>query len=92
MPHLSNTIDAEVFLKDTLDLRLQFFVSLGAIRKAFRISALGQMIIERGWGNRQDAADWLDPMIAPVIFFELDHRFNGRSSSVPLRGSRRLRR
>lgn len=34
MPDLSNTIDAEVFLKDTLNLGLQFLVTLGAIRKA----------------------------------------------------------
>lgn len=34
MLDLPHAIDAEVFLKDTLDLRLQFFVTLGAIRKA----------------------------------------------------------
>ena len=34
VPDLSNAIDAEVFLKDTLDFRVQFFVTFGAIGKA----------------------------------------------------------
>lgn len=34
MPDLANAIDADVFLKDTLDFRPQFFVTLAAIRKA----------------------------------------------------------
>jgi hypothetical protein len=47
VPNLANAIDAEVLLKDTLDLGLQFFVTLGAIREARRVSALCQMTIER---------------------------------------------
>ena len=82
MPHFASSVDAEVFLKDTHNLGLQFRVTLGMIRKVRRVRALGQMMKERGWGNRQDTADWLDPMCTPVIFYELDHRLNGRSSSA----------
>ena len=45
LPDLANTVDAEVFLKNTLDLWLEFLVTLGAIRKAERVSPLGLMVI-----------------------------------------------
>jgi len=37
---LSNAIDAEVFLKNTRNLGFPFYVSLRALRKALRVSAL----------------------------------------------------
>lgn len=81
-PNLAHAVDAEVFLKDTFNLGLKFCVSLGTIRKAQWVYPVGQIVIERCWGNRQHAADWLDPMVSAMIFNELDHRLNGRSRSA----------
>jgi len=82
VPNFANPIDLQVLLKDTFNLGLQVFVTLGAIRQTLRIGPLGQVVIESGWGNRQNPANRLDPMIIAVIFDELDHFLNGRSSSA----------
>ena len=92
MPNLPHAVDFEILLKDPFDLGLELLITLGTIRKAGRIGSLGHVVIECRWGNRQNPANRLDPMIRAVIFNELDHFLNGRSSSVPLRGSRRMRR
>ena len=92
MPDLPHAVDFEILFKDPFDLGLELLITLGTIRKPRSISLFGKVVIKRRWGNRQNPANWLDPMISTVILYELDHRLNGRSSSVPLRGSRRLRR
>ena len=45
-----------------------------------------------GGGNRQNPANRLNPMIIVVIFDELDHFLNGRSSSACAKYAEALRR
>lgn len=87
MPDFANAIDLQVLLKDPFSLGLELLITFGAIRQARRISPLRHVVVERRWGNRQNPANRLDPMISAVIFYEADHFLNGRSSSVPLPGS-----
>ena len=83
MPNLTDAVDAEVFLEHTFDPGRQISITSGTVGQTRRVHSLGQMVIKRRWGNRQHMADWLDPKISTVIFYEPDHRLNGRSSSVP---------
>ena len=81
---LPHAIHAEVFLEYALVLGLQFNITLRPRRQKRRVRFLRQVVIKCGWGNRQHTADWLDPVNFAMIFYEPDHRLNGRSSSVPL--------
>src|SRR3546814_13733331 len=45
-----------------------------------------------GWGDRQNPADRLDPIIIPMLINETDHRLNGRSSSAWAKYAEALRR
>jgi hypothetical protein len=91
-PDLPHTLDIEILLKDPFDLGLEFSIALSTVRQAGRIGPLGHVVIESGWGNRQNPANRLDPMIIVVIFDELDHFLNGRSSSACAKYAEALRR
>ena len=92
MPDFAHAIDLEVLLKDPFNLGLELLITFGTIRQARRIGPLGHVVIESRWGNRQNPANRLDPMISTVIFYELDHRLNGRSSSAWAKYADALRR
>lgn len=85
-PDFTHAIDAEIVLKHTPDFGLQGHVTTGTSRQTRGISLLGTIQIIGGWGDRQNAADRLDPVVRPVIVDKRDHFLNGRSSSVPLPG------
>jgi hypothetical protein len=81
-PHLADAIDAEVLLVYPPDLDLQGGIALNPCRQLARIGAPGGvgMICRRG--DRQDAADRLDPVDGAVLVDEGDHGLNRRSSSA----------
>ena len=59
--------------------------------RAGNMSPLGRLLRNRLPGNgrrdRQDPADRLDAVDNALILNEDDHRFSGRTSSVPLHGN-----
>ena len=67
-------------------------IALGSWRQPGRINAPGDVSAVSGWGDRQHAADRLDPMPPTVIVDERDHRLNGRSSSAWAKYADALRR
>ena len=73
MPDFARTINLQVLLKAPFDLGLELLVTFGAIRQTGRIGELGLIVVERRWGNRQNPANLLDPMISAVIVNEADH-------------------
>ena len=92
MPRLANPVDLIILILDPCDFRTQFRISLLPRRGLGRVSEARQAMVVCRRRNRQDPADRLDAVDNALIFNEADHRLSGRSSSVPLRGSRRLRR
>jgi len=54
VPDLAYAIDLEIGNEHALDLRAKFAVTPGPIRKPFRLSPLGQMIVISGRGDRQN--------------------------------------
>src|SRR5690606_4043277 len=63
LPRYTDAIDREVLGKDPHDLRLEGFVALGTCRQPRGIPALGNTLMIGGWGDWQDAADRLDPIM-----------------------------
>src|SRR5207302_120773 len=57
-----------------------------------RVGAPGSVRAVGGWGDRQHAADRLDPICPTMIVDEGDHRLNGRSSSAWAKYADALRR
>ena len=81
-PNLADPIDREVLGKDPHDLRLEGFIALGTSRQPRGITPLGNMLMISGWGDWQDPADRLDPVMPTMFVDKGDHRFSGRSSSA----------
>jgi hypothetical protein len=81
-PNLAHAIDREVLGKDPHDLRLEGFIALGTARQPRGITALGDMLMIGGWGDWQDPADRLDPVMPAMFVDKGDHRFSRRSSSA----------
>jgi hypothetical protein len=60
-PDLSNPVDTEVRLEDTADRPAQFGVPAVSCRSALGIGPAGGVLVVRRRGDRQNAADRLDP-------------------------------
>ncbi len=67
MPNLAHPVDPPVRLAHALDLGPQRRVPPGTIRQPGRIGPLRQVVIIGGWGDRQNLADRLDPVLLPMI-------------------------
>jgi hypothetical protein len=63
-------------------MRLQRLIALDARRRFVRAPPSRIVLILGGWGDRQDAADRLDPVRGAMIVNESDHGLNRRSSSA----------
>src|SRR5438874_2518964 len=81
-PHLAHAVDAEVCLEHPPDLGGQHQVAPRSRWQLGRVGAPGSVRAVGGWGDRQHAADRLDPICPTMIVDEGDHRLNGRSSSA----------
>jgi hypothetical protein len=81
-PHLPDAIDAEVLLVHAPDFGPQSDIALGPCRQLARIGAPGGVGVIRRRGDRQNAADRLDPVAGAVLVDEGDHGLNRRSSSA----------
>jgi hypothetical protein len=66
-PDLPDAVDPEVLLVHTPDLDLQGGITPGPCRQLGRIGAPGGMGIIRRRGDRQDAADRLDPVEGAML-------------------------
>src|SRR5262245_43642258 len=71
-----------MLIPNTLDDRAQDRVLLGARRPPPRVAFFRFAFEVRGRGDRQHAADRLDPELLPMIVNERDHHFARRSSSA----------
>ena len=85
-------IDREALGKDPHDLRLEGFIALGTGRQPRGIPSLGNMLMIGGWGDWQDPADRLDPIMPTMLVDKGDHRFSGLSSSPQAKYAEALRR
>jgi len=81
-PHLPDAIDAEVLLVHAPDLGPQSDIAPGPCRQLARIGAPCGMGVIRRRGDRQNAADRLDPVKDAVLVDEGNHGLNRRSSSA----------
>jgi hypothetical protein len=81
-PHLSDAIDAEILLVHAPDFGPQGDIAPGPCRQLTRIGAPGGVGVVRRRGDRQNAADRLDPVDDAVFVDEGDHGLNRRSSSA----------
>jgi hypothetical protein len=81
-PDLPDAIDSVVLVVHATDLDLQSGIALGPCRQLARIGAPGGMGMIRRRGDRQDAADRLDPVDGAMLGDEVDHGLNRRSSSA----------
>ncbi len=82
MPDLAGPVSAFAFVIDTLDVLQILRVLFRAVRGPLRIPGNGYVTVIGRWGDRQNAADRLDPKLLSVIVNERDHLRNGRSSSA----------
>src|SRR5215213_804847 len=81
-PDLADAIDPEVLLIHPPDLDHQRCIPPGSRRQPLRIGAPGGMGVIRRWGDRQHAADRLDPVDGAMRVDEGDHGLDRRSSSA----------
>src|SRR5690348_4537991 len=81
-PDLPDAVDAEVLLVYAPDFGPQGDIAPGPDRQLARIGAPGGMGVIRRRGDRQNAADRLDPVNGAVLVDEGDHGLNRRSSSA----------
>jgi hypothetical protein len=81
-PDLPDAVDPEVLLIHALDFAPQGDITLGPYRELTRIGAPSGVGMIRRWGDRQNAADRLDPVNGAVLVNEGDHGLNRRSSSA----------
>jgi hypothetical protein len=79
---LANVVDLPVCIEGKLDVASKRLISFGTIRQPRRIAPLRHVIAIGGRGNRQHVADRFDPVRAPMIINELDHRFDQRPNSA----------
>src|SRR5690606_9504729 len=82
VPDLANAIDPPVLLEYTPDLGAYRLIPARTDRPPGGISPPGQVIVIGGGGNRQNAADRLDPMRIPMRIYKTHHHFDRRSSSA----------
>ena len=81
-PNLAHALDPKVLGKDPHDFRLVRLIALGTGRQLRAIPALSDMLMIGRWGDWQDSADRLDPVMPTMFVDKGDHRFSGRSSSA----------
>ena len=82
LPDLPRPVDLVVLGPDAPNDRAQHLVALRARRAPRRIALLRLVPEVRRRGDRQDAADRLDPELLPMVVDERDHHFARRSSSA----------
>ena len=81
-PDLPDAIDSEVLVVHAADLNLHRGIAMGPRRQPARIGAPGSVSMIRRRGDRQDAADRLDPVDGAMLVDKRDHGLNRRSSSA----------
>ena len=81
-PDLVVAIDLHVGLPDALDLRRQRFVASSASAALFQVAAKGCVPSVSRRGDRQNLADWLDPVSVAVLVDEVPQDLSRRSSSA----------
>ena len=81
-PDHSRPVHLTVFVPDAVNDCAQDLVVLCPRRAPPRIPLLSFVPEVRGRGDRQHAADRLDPKLFPMIVTERDHHFARRSSSA----------
>jgi len=91
-PDLPDTVDAEVRLIHPPDLDHQRGIPPGSRRQPLWISPPSGMGGIRRWGDRQHAADRLDPVDGAMLVDEGDHGLDRRSSSAIAKYADALRR
>ena len=91
-PDLAHAVDAPVLLEHAQDLWPQGLVPARPVGLPRGIGPLRQMIVIGGRGNRQHAADRLDPVCIPMRVNERHHHFDRRSSSAIAKYADALRR
>jgi hypothetical protein len=74
-PDLASPVDRAVLLPDPLDLRAQRGVAHEARRQATRIDLSRVLLVVGRRGDRQRAADRLDPVRLPLFVEERHHHF-----------------
>ena len=79
-PDLAHAIDPIVIFKDPQDLGAQRIVTARPVGLSRRVGPLRQMAVVGGRGDRQHAADRLDPMHPPMRIDERHRHFDRRSS------------
>jgi hypothetical protein len=75
-------MDPEVLLVHAPDFTLQGDIAPGSSRQLTRVGAPGDVGVIRRRGDRQNAADRLDPVAGAVLVDKGDHGLNRRSSSA----------
>ena len=70
VPDLTSTINAEINLPDTFDLRQQFIVPFGSATAKRWIAQLSGMAPIGRRGELQNLTDRLDPKVSPVLVNE----------------------
>ena len=89
---LADAIDLEVRVPDPPDLLAQDGIALFARRRAAGIGLSRGMLAVRRRGDRQDAADRLDPIGVAMLVNERLHGLDRRSSSARAKYADALRR
>src|SRR3954452_25284570 len=91
-PDLPDAVDAEVLLIHPPDLDHQRCIPPGSRGQPLRISPPGGMGVIRRRGNREHAADRLDPVDGAMLVDEGDHGLDRRPSSAIAKYADALRR
>jgi len=92
MQHFTRSVGLEVFFPDATNLKTQHFIALGAGSAQCGIGLPPGMQVIRRRGNRQDLADWLDPVNIAMLINKGFHGLNRRPSSVWAKYADALRR
>ena len=91
-PDLAHAIDPEVLLEHAADFGLRVGIAPRPGRQLARIGAPRHMGVIGRRGDRQNAADRLDPVDGAMIVDERDHGLDRRSSSAWAKYADALRR
>ncbi len=91
-PDIAHAADAPVLLEHAQHLGLLRLVAPRKIREPGRVGPLRQAIMVGGQGDRQDAADRLDPVCPSMSVDERRHHFDRRSNSDIAKHALALRR
>src|SRR5262249_28808558 len=90
--YLAVPVHLVMFGPNATNDRAQDRILLGAGRPLRRIPLLHFVAVVRRWGDRQEAADRLDPIGVPMLINEGHHHFGRRSSSACAKNAEALRR